>query len=118
MQRTLDASDGVEPRADVEAPDQSASEHRGAKATASRLAAGRVLPETRLLLGRASWTLVDQGVVSIGNFALNLQLARDLAAADYGKFALFPWRHLYAALFRLLTYLLPALGAPSLSNSR
>ena len=89
MQRTLDASDGVEPRADVEASDQSASEHRGAKATASRLAAGRVLPETRLLLGRASWTLVDQGVVSIGNFALNLQLARDLAAADYGKFALF-----------------------------
>ncbi len=51
--------------------------------------AGRFSQETRLLLGRASWTLVDQGVVSIGNFALNLQLARGLAAADYGKFALF-----------------------------
>ena len=53
------------------------------------LPAGRVSPETKLLLGRASWTLVDQGVVSIGNFALNLQLARGLAAVDYGKFALF-----------------------------
>ena len=73
----------------MEAPDQSASEHRGENGGPSRLTAGRVLPETRLLLGRASWTLVDQGVVSIGNFALNLLLARELAAADYGKFALF-----------------------------
>ena len=43
----------------------------------------------RLLFDRASWTLVDQCVVSLGNFALNVQLARDLAVADYGKFALF-----------------------------
>jgi O-antigen/teichoic acid export membrane protein len=46
-------------------------------------------PEARLHFSRASWTLVDQGVVSLGNFILNVQLARDLAAADYGKFALF-----------------------------
>ena len=46
-------------------------------------------PDVRLLFGRASWTLVDQGIVSLGNFALNVQLARHLAAADYGRFALF-----------------------------
>ena len=45
--------------------------------------------EAKRLVGRASWTLVDQGVVSIGNFVLNVQLARNLAAADYGTFALF-----------------------------
>jgi O-antigen/teichoic acid export membrane protein len=86
MQHTLDND---QPHADVNAHDLGATEHRGAKANPSKLFAGRVSPETRLLLGRASWTLVDQGVVSIGNFALNLQLARGLAAADYGKFALF-----------------------------
>jgi O-antigen/teichoic acid export membrane protein len=43
----------------------------------------------RLLIDRASWTLIDQGVISLGNFALNVLLARHLAAADYGTFALF-----------------------------
>ena len=43
----------------------------------------------RLLIERASWTLVDQGVVSSGNFLLNVLLARTLSEADYGKFALF-----------------------------
>src|SRR4029077_10709614 len=45
--------------------------------------------EARLLVDRASWTLVDQGVVSLGNFLLNVLLARYLVAADYGTFALF-----------------------------
>jgi O-antigen/teichoic acid export membrane protein len=65
MQRHVDASDGRTSRAGA------ASEAR------------------KLLFDRASWTLVDQCVVSLGNFALNVQLARDLAVADYGKFALF-----------------------------
>ena len=43
----------------------------------------------RLLIERASWTLVDQGVVSSGNFLLNVLLARTLSEEDYGKFALF-----------------------------
>jgi O-antigen/teichoic acid export membrane protein len=43
----------------------------------------------KLLIERASWTLVDQGVVSFGNFLLNVLLARKLSEADYGKFALF-----------------------------
>jgi O-antigen/teichoic acid export membrane protein len=43
----------------------------------------------KLLIQRASWTLVDQGVVSAGNFALNVLLARTLSAEDYGEFALF-----------------------------
>jgi O-antigen/teichoic acid export membrane protein len=38
---------------------------------------------------RASWTLVDQCVVSGGNFLLNVLLARKLSEDDYGKFALF-----------------------------
>ena len=42
-----------------------------------------------LLFDRASWMLVDQCVVSLGNFVLNVQLARGLPAANYGKFALF-----------------------------
>ena len=40
-------------------------------------------------LERASWTLVDQGVVSGGNFLLNVLLARQLSEDDYGEFALF-----------------------------
>lgn len=44
---------------------------------------------TRLLIQRASWTLIDQSVVSLGNFALNVLLARALGAADYGEFVLF-----------------------------
>jgi O-antigen/teichoic acid export membrane protein len=38
---------------------------------------------------RASWTLVDQCVVSGGNFLLNVLLARHLSQNDYGAFALF-----------------------------
>ena len=44
---------------------------------------------TRLLVERASWTLIDQGVVSLGGFILNVQLARYLTGADYGTFAMF-----------------------------
>jgi O-antigen/teichoic acid export membrane protein len=44
---------------------------------------------SKLLIERASWTLVDQGVVSFGNFLLNVLLARKLSEADYGTFALF-----------------------------
>lgn len=43
----------------------------------------------KLLIQRASWTLVDQGVVSFGNFLLNILLARTLKVEDYGEFALF-----------------------------
>src|ERR1700736_4008666 len=34
------------------------------------------------------WSLADQGCVSLGNFLTNIFLARTLAAADYGVFAL------------------------------
>lgn len=37
---------------------------------------------------RVSWTMVDQGLVSVGNFVLNVTLARHLAPEDYGTFAL------------------------------
>jgi len=43
----------------------------------------------KLLIQRASWTLADQGMVSLGNFSLNLLLARTLSAEDYGEFVLF-----------------------------
>ncbi|MGZ5871404.1 MAG: hypothetical protein ACXWKP_04745 [Bradyrhizobium sp.] len=43
----------------------------------------------KLLIERASWTLADQGVVSFGNFLLNVLLARALGQEDYGEFALF-----------------------------
>jgi O-antigen/teichoic acid export membrane protein len=38
---------------------------------------------------KASWTLVDQSAVSVGNFLLNLVLARSLGVQEYGEFALF-----------------------------
>ncbi|MBS0523471.1 MAG: hypothetical protein JSS04_07520, partial [Proteobacteria bacterium] len=41
------------------------------------------------VLGQRSATLVDQCIVSGGSFLLNVLLARSLAAADYGEFALF-----------------------------
>jgi O-antigen/teichoic acid export membrane protein len=44
---------------------------------------------TKLLIERASWTLVNQGLVSSGNFLLNVLLARRLSPQDYGKFTLF-----------------------------
>ena len=43
----------------------------------------------RLIVDRASWTLIDQGVVSLGGFVLNVLLARALSGGDYGTFALF-----------------------------
>jgi O-antigen/teichoic acid export membrane protein len=45
--------------------------------------------DAKLLIQRASWTLVDQGAVSFGNFLLNVLLARTLSAEEYGEFALF-----------------------------
>jgi len=57
------------------------------------------LEARRLLFDRGSWTLIDQCVVSLGNFALNVQLARHLAVVDYGKFVLF-----LSAVFVLRTF--------------
>jgi O-antigen/teichoic acid export membrane protein len=41
----------------------------------------------RTLVSRGSWTLIDQGFVSLGAFLLNVQLARNLPSAEYGSFA-------------------------------
>jgi O-antigen/teichoic acid export membrane protein len=57
--------------------------------TSVQLASWLASWDAKRLLDRASWTLVDQGVVSIGTFVLNVQLARNLTAGDYGTFALF-----------------------------
>jgi O-antigen/teichoic acid export membrane protein len=43
----------------------------------------------KFLIERASWTLVDQGVLSFGNFLLNVLLARTVSQEDYGEVALF-----------------------------
>jgi O-antigen/teichoic acid export membrane protein len=40
------------------------------------------------VLFRASWTLIDQAVVSLGTFAVNIILARHLTQTDYGAFTL------------------------------
>jgi O-antigen/teichoic acid export membrane protein len=37
---------------------------------------------------QATWTLIDQGLVSLGAFLVNIQLARQLAADEFGTFAL------------------------------
>lgn len=40
------------------------------------------------LLGRATWALADQAVVSLGSVLIHLLLARNLPLAEYGEFAL------------------------------
>jgi O-antigen/teichoic acid export membrane protein len=52
-----------------------------------------VLPErvgvpVRSSVRAAAWTLIDQGIVSAGMFALNVVLARRLVPLDYGTFVL------------------------------
>jgi len=47
----------------------------------------RIFAHYKHFLG-AFWTLVDQGAISLGTFLLNIQLARHLAAPEYGIFAL------------------------------
>jgi len=42
----------------------------------------------RSALSKGFWSLADQGVVSIGNFATNILLARNVAEHDYGVFAI------------------------------
>jgi O-antigen/teichoic acid export membrane protein len=37
---------------------------------------------------KVSWTLLDQGIVSLGSFIVNIYLARQLAPTEYGTFAL------------------------------
>jgi len=43
---------------------------------------------SRGTLLRASWTLIDQGFVSLGGFVINVVLARAILPADYGTFAI------------------------------
>jgi O-antigen/teichoic acid export membrane protein len=50
------------------------------------LAEGR--PDARVFLHRAGWSLIDQGIVSLGTFLVNIVLARHLASSEYGVFAL------------------------------
>ena len=42
----------------------------------------------RLQFVRATWTVADQGVVSLGAFLANIALARQLPPAEYGTFAI------------------------------
>jgi O-antigen/teichoic acid export membrane protein len=42
----------------------------------------------RLVLHRAGWSLIDQSIVSLGTFLVSVILARHLASAEYGVFAI------------------------------
>jgi O-antigen/teichoic acid export membrane protein len=46
------------------------------------------IPQKHAHLHGAFWTLADQAAVSLGAFAINVQLARLLSPQDYGTFAL------------------------------
>lgn len=46
------------------------------------------LTSARSALSKGFWSLADQGVVSVGNFATNILLARSVARYDYGVFAI------------------------------
>ena len=67
--------------------------------------------DAKLTIHRASWTLIDQGVVSFGNFLLNVLLARTLVEEEYGEFALFLGAIFILRNDRLLVHLLSAVGA-------
>lgn len=41
-----------------------------------------------LILGRTTWALVDQGIVSLGTFLVSVMLARTLPSSEYGVYAL------------------------------
>jgi O-antigen/teichoic acid export membrane protein len=47
---------------------------------------GRMVGRSQLF--RASWALIDQGLVSLGTFAVNIMLARHLPLAEFGIFAM------------------------------
>jgi O-antigen/teichoic acid export membrane protein len=49
--------------------------------------------------GGAFWTLLDQGTISLGTFLVNVQLARQLGAAEYGTFALLLGGYFLVQLF-------------------
>jgi O-antigen/teichoic acid export membrane protein len=69
---------------------------------------------------RASSTLIDQGVVSIGSFAVNIMLARYLAPADYGTFAVIFALLLGAQIFNATLIFYPltiGLAAPGRDRS-
>jgi O-antigen/teichoic acid export membrane protein len=42
----------------------------------------------RTVLAPLSWTLINQAIVSLGTFAINVVLARGLPQADYGSYAM------------------------------
>lgn len=58
-------------------------------------------------VNRASWTLVDQGLVSLGAFLVNVQLARQLPADKFGTFALLLGGFLGLQLFNSSLLLYP-----------
>ncbi|MEM6497599.1 MAG: hypothetical protein AAF709_12835 [Pseudomonadota bacterium] len=61
----------------------------------------------RLHIFRASWTLLDQGLVSLGVFLVNVQLARTLPEESFGTFALLFGGFLALQLFNSSLLLYP-----------
>ena len=51
-------------------------------------AGGATGPVVKLIANRASWTLLDQSIVSLGSFLINVQLARE-RPKQKGKCVLF-----------------------------
>ncbi|MDY8108794.1 hypothetical protein U0C82_06500 [Fulvimarina sp. 2208YS6-2-32] len=51
--------------------------------------ASRRLDRLRLPVPRATWTLIDQAILSIGTFLLGIVLARHISLDAYGHYALF-----------------------------
>jgi O-antigen/teichoic acid export membrane protein len=51
-------------------------------------AAGLRLPTWRAWAGKGSWAIMDQGLFALSNFAVNILLARWLAPAEYGAYAI------------------------------
>ena len=43
--------------------------------------------QNRILIGRGAWAVTDQGLYALSNALLNILLARWLAPAEYGAFA-------------------------------
>ena len=90
LQRDLAESDPPDVNADIASAHRGSGHvHMGARNRPFRSRLNLHALRSNQLVSRASWTLLNQALVSAGNFVLNILLARQLSASDYGTFALF-----------------------------
>ena len=62
--------------------------HRAQATSTTRRRQSLLWPQIRQMAQRLGWGVADQGMSSLTNFAVNIYIARDLGAVQYGAFSL------------------------------